>query len=428
MRNIFCLMVLVGIVACSGGSSGGGSKAALSGNTRGATSFAITNSTSGTAGKALLFGVLANDILSSTVTPTCSRLVKIVSNGTGTTIEAVFPSEECSIAASVTTSTHLIIKGIFDNVADIDGNPINCSYIALPLDSNSSTAQCLSKDSAGGIKTSYSQGWGKALIAFNDTVYFSTFNDSGTSINAWNGADTSAILFNATVGEFNEIYTSNGLNFFYFRLNPNIGLGGSYFYGNTATGFTMTSSYRDEPVILKNKLFTNQGGYDLDTGTALPQLNGCRTPNYGSDYQPIQLQWQSDKYAYWINRDAQTVGGPSLCRIDANETLEILENTYVYYKGWRSDNLVILVGINGTTPIATKIDLLTDTYQSNNLLSSFGLLEVTSIVGYLNGVVLHGTDIYGKITSVYYNTKSNSIEISPQDPTELIDIIPLKLQ
>lgn len=328
------------------------------------------------------------------------------------------------MAASITTSTHLIVKGVFNNVSDESGNIISCSYIALPLGSNNTKAVCLSKETAGGIQTAHSQSWGKALTTYNDIVYFSTVTSGGTSIKSWDGTGVVKTVFTLTVGELNEIYTTNGFNFMFFRLNPGIGLDGSFFTGDTTNGFTMTDSYRDEPVILKNMLFTNKGSYNLDAGATLPAVTACRTPNYGSDYQPIQLQWQSNTYAYWIDRN---VGGSSLCRVDINGTAEVLESTYAYSKGWRGDNTVLLLGLNGGVPIVTKIDLSTDTYSNTNLLASFGMLEVTSISGYINGIVLRGTDTFGVVKLLYYNTESNTIDVQPENTTDIVNVIPITL-
>ena len=144
---------------------------------------------------------------------------------------------------------------------------------------------------------------------------------------------------------------------------------------------------------------------------------------------PIQLQWQSNTYAYWIGfyeDGGAGNSGYSLCRIDINGIAEVVDRTYVYERGWRSKDKVLLLSKNGATPILTKLDLATDSYSTTNLLASFGLLEVSAMRGYLGGVALTGTDTFGNLATVFYNATTDVVEVTPLESNQFSSVITLK--
>jgi len=384
----------------------------------------IYSNTAGAEGFSI--GVASSSL--SSASNACGSLNKVVLTNNEPTVEPVFTGGDCQqVFAQELLNDYVVINGYFGNLSTDQNTGDQCSFVAVPLNSSNGTSVCLTVDQL----TVYTQGWGRGMEAAVSNLYFADKDEQATRIKKWTGGNTTEVIFSSTEGEFKEIYTVDGHNFLFFKENAGIGLDGSYFYGNLLEGFIRVDSYRNEPIRRGNTLYLlpegSMGGlhsYDLETGVytdaSISSLSSvCNAPNYGSSYKPLQMQWQSAGYTYWVDRDKFP---NSLCRIDSNGIVQGLETTIAYQSGWEAGGTVILLGTSSGSPVATKLDLDTDTYSNTNILGELGLIEATSLAGYLDGIAISGTDSFGSLTTVYYNAITELVDAVPTDTSLISEV------
>ena len=72
-------------------------------------------------------------------------------------------SESAFVIGLRTTSTHLIVSGVFEGLTAEDGSPIDCTLVAVPLEAVDAPARCLSQTMVGGMYGPDDQGWGLGI-------------------------------------------------------------------------------------------------------------------------------------------------------------------------------------------------------------------------------------------------------------------------
>jgi hypothetical protein len=330
----------------------------------------------------------------------------------------------------IATKSHLIVNGAFVNVRASSGELISCRLVALPLGTTGAQAICLERDPVGGITGAGGQGWGLGVDVVSqadplpDLVVFGVKSADGLRLKSWDGgADIVTEFYTATGDRIFDVYASRDYRLF-VRENAGTGLDGTLFY-KTDAGFSSVATYRDEPLRVGSLVFapstSTKDKFDLSSGVYTPGAvttsAGCsRGVNYGSRYQPVELKWTTGTFAYWIADGA-------LCRIGADGVISTVDNSVAWSEGIRQGDKVLLLGDVIGSPKLTELDLVLDAYDSTNLLGGLGLLEVSDLAEYVDGIVVKGTDSGGAATTVYFNTTTDAVDAVTTSAAEFTDVI-----